>query len=779
MTDDAAGVDAALPDYEIGELLGQGQFGVVWAARHRRLRRAAAVKQLTGGAVADPRDAERFRREARLLAGLDHRHVVRVFDYREAGGRSLLIMERLTGGTLADRLHAGMDAESILVAVVAAASGLDHLHRQGVLHRDVKPANLMFDGGGVLKVTDFGTARGQDLGHGSTDLVGRVPAESAVHRAVTVEIAGLESAGLETTAAGEFVGTPGFAAPEQAAVALGLAAPPIGPAADQYALGVVLYQALTGCDPHAVDGGVVAVLARRAGQPARAVAEANPQVPPAFGPVMMRALERRPADRYPSVEDFGLALCAAAAATWGPAWAARSSVAVAEPGPLWHAVHPLVPAATKAATGATTPAPAAAPNPQTGPPPTGPPVPGTPVPGTPVPGPRVTAGPGRRRWVSRVAVGAVLTLGLAAGVVVALRSAGPADEPAAPTAAPAAESGAAAPGSTEPAVAAAPRLTLDWRFPTGGPVLATPSLAGDLVVVGSRDESVYGIEIAGGGRRWVQPAGGPVRATAALTADLAVVASDDGQVRALRLADGQEVWSVPVRSEVVAGPVVAGDTLFVAADRLYAFALDTRAERFAPAGIGGSSSSTPAVAGDRIVVGSNDGQLYGFSTTDGTEVWRVPTGGAVLAPPVVADGVAYVGSRGRVVVAVDVATGAEIWRQDVGAPVHGAAAVGRDRIVVATTAGTLLALSRGNGAVVGRWVGPGRIDAAPVLAGPDGAVVVVDSTGRVMQLDGALQRVLAQYDVGAPVLSSPRVADGALYVGDQAGVITRLRLVSG
>lgn len=740
MTADAAGVAAALPDYEIGELLGQGQFGVVWAARHRRLRRDAAVKQLTGRAVADPREAERFRREARLLAGLDHRHVVRVFDYREAGGRSLLIMERMTGGTLGDRLHAGMDAESILVAVVAAASGLQHLHRQGVLHRDVKPANLMFDGAGVLKVTDFGTARGQDLLRGETDVMGPEPVDAAVHRAPTVQLGAPEA-----TAAGEFVGTPGFAAPEQAAVALGLAAAPVGPAADQYALGVVLYQALTGCDPHAVDGGIVAVLARRATAPARPVAEANPQVPPALRPVMMRALERRPADRYPSVEDFALALCAASAATWGPSWAARSTVAVAEPGPLWHAVHPVGSAVPPAAGPGVGDAPVGAANP-------------------------ATATRRRIRRGRRVAVGSVLALAAAAAAVVVVRPAGPADEVAGST-----------PGSTgsSAAVAVAPPLTLDWRFPTGGPLLATPGVTGDLVVVGSRDESVYAIEIAGGGSRWVQPAGGPVRATAALTDDLAVVGSDDRQVHAFRLADGQEAWTVPVRAEVVAGPVVAGDTVFVVADRLYAFALDTRAERFGPAEIGGSSSSTPAVAGDRIVVGSNDGQLYGFSTVDGTQIWARPTGGAVLAPPVVADGVAYVGSRGRVVIAVDVATGHEVWRRDVGAPVHGAVAVGPDRIVVATTAGTVLGLSRATGEVTARWVGPGRVDAAPVLSGPDGSVVVVDSSGRVMQLDAALERVLARYDVGAPVLSSPRVADGAVYVADQGGAVSRLLLVTG
>ena len=203
MDPELAAVTAALPDYEVGRELGRGAFGVVWAGRHRHLGRPVAIKQLKGPGTDAAEHASRFRREARILAQLDHPHVVGVYDYREEGDLRLLVMAHLGGGTLTDRLQAGMGPEAGLVTVIAAATALHHVHQQGVLHRDVKPDNLMFDERGVLKVTDFGVARGD------------VKVATAVH----------------LTHLGQFFGTPAYVAPEQAEAAFGTTLPAIGPAA--------------------------------------------------------------------------------------------------------------------------------------------------------------------------------------------------------------------------------------------------------------------------------------------------------------------------------------------------------------------------------------------------------------------------------------------------------------------------------------------------------------------------------------------------------------------
>ena len=119
-------------------------------------------------------------------------------------------------------------------------------------------------------------------------------------------------------------------------------------------------------------------------------------------------------------------------------------------------------------------------------------------------------------------------------------------------------------------------------------------------------------------------------------------------------------------------------------------------------------------------------------------------------------------------------TGTERWRYATGAPVHGAVAVGPDRVIVATTAGTVLAIGRDDATLRARWVAATRVDAGPALAG-DGTVVIGTYGGQIVQLAPDLGRVLGQYPVGGPVLSSPRVVDDAIYLGSDDNGVYRLR----
>ncbi|HEX2064635.1 MAG TPA: serine/threonine-protein kinase [Acidimicrobiales bacterium] len=185
MNDQREVIAAALPAYEVGEQMGRGAFGRVFAGRHRQLDRPVAIKQLAMEYSADPEVRARFLAEARLLATLDHPHVVPVYDYVEQGGLCLLVMEKLSGGTVLSRAGAGgVQMETACAVALAAASGLHHAHGRGVLHRDVKPENLLFSASGVLKVTDFGIAK----------VVG--------------------GAKTSITTAGQVVGTPAYMAPE-------------------------------------------------------------------------------------------------------------------------------------------------------------------------------------------------------------------------------------------------------------------------------------------------------------------------------------------------------------------------------------------------------------------------------------------------------------------------------------------------------------------------------------------------------------------------------------
>ena len=279
-------ITAALVAYEVGEELGRGSWGVVYAGRHRRLERDVAIKLLAPAVAADEGVRARFLAEGRVLASLDHPHVVPVYDAVEHDGHCMLVMERLRGGSLADRVPLAPPA-AVAVAL-AAAAGLQHAHDRGLLHRDVKPDNLLFGGDGVLKVTDFGIAK----------VVG--------------------AAAPLLTAPGDALGTPAFMAPEQ------IRGGALTAAADTYALAATLYLTLAGSLPFDATGDVAAVLYRRAHEPARPL-EA-PQLPAAIAAIVDAALALDPAERPESVEGFGVALALAARDAWGPEWLAASGV---------------------------------------------------------------------------------------------------------------------------------------------------------------------------------------------------------------------------------------------------------------------------------------------------------------------------------------------------------------------------------------------------------------------------------------------------------------------
>ncbi len=286
-------VAQALPSYDMGEELGRGAWGVVLSAQHRALGRSVAVKQLPRAFAADPAVRGRFLTEGRLLAALDHPHIVPVFDFVEKDGLCLLVMELLPGGTVWNRFTAkGFTPPAACATVLAAASGLQAAHEKNVLHRDVKPENMMFSSEGVLKVTDFGIAK---VVGGDATLA---------------------------TRAGEVIGTPAYIAPEQARGGQ------LSPATDVYALATMLYEMLSGQLPFADETDVMALLFKHAYEDPAPLDQRAPSVPGPVVPVVMQALATVPEDRYVSAQSFALALAEACTSVWGPGWLAAEGVPV-------------------------------------------------------------------------------------------------------------------------------------------------------------------------------------------------------------------------------------------------------------------------------------------------------------------------------------------------------------------------------------------------------------------------------------------------------------------
>ncbi|NKE61617.1 serine/threonine protein kinase [Lentzea sp. PSKA42] len=282
-------VVAALPQYAVGEQIGEGGMGVVYGGVHRQLGRPVAIKRLPHAVAEDRRMSERFEHEARLLARLDHPHIVPVYDYVRQQGEHLLVMERLDGGTVWSRFSGdGLTAQQSCGIVLAALSGLHAAHEAGVLHLDVKPKNLLFTATGVVKVADFGIS--QVVSEGAT-LV---------------------------THAGAVLGTPAYIAPEQAM------GNPLSPAADVYATGTMLYELLCGDLPFERGGGPLAMIQKRVYQEPRPL----PNVPEPLAGVVMRSIARDPSARYRNAETFAIDLAGAAGHLFGPDWLVRLGIPV-------------------------------------------------------------------------------------------------------------------------------------------------------------------------------------------------------------------------------------------------------------------------------------------------------------------------------------------------------------------------------------------------------------------------------------------------------------------
>lgn len=215
---DAAPAAPPLPTvdgYEILEVLGRGGMGVVYKARQLGLNRVVALKMILAGSNASPHDLARFRAEAEAVAQLAHPNIVQIYEIGEQNGCPFLALEYIGGGSLAQHLDGTPVAPRQAVELVLAlARAVHHAHEKGIVHRDLKPANVLLVVDGTPKIADFGLAKRAD-------------------------------ANLAHTQTGTLLGSPSYMAPEQAAGATAK----IGPPTDVYALGVILYELLTGRPP--------------------------------------------------------------------------------------------------------------------------------------------------------------------------------------------------------------------------------------------------------------------------------------------------------------------------------------------------------------------------------------------------------------------------------------------------------------------------------------------------------------------------------------------------
>ncbi len=257
--------------YQIERQIGAGGMARVWLADDRLLGRKVAVKILSDRYASDPDFVERFRREASAAASLSHPNIVAVFDRGEAEGSYYIVMEYLPGPDLKEIIkdHGRLAPRHAVDAALQILAALGAAHKRDVIHRDVKPQNVIVAEDGHLKVTDFGIARAGD------------------------------DAGM--TEVGSVIGTAQYLSPEQAR------GDDVTTASDCYSVGIVLYEMLTGRVPFDGDK-PVAVAMRQVNEPPIAPRLLNPDVPPGLDAIVVKALEKRPGSRYRTAEEFSAAL---------------------------------------------------------------------------------------------------------------------------------------------------------------------------------------------------------------------------------------------------------------------------------------------------------------------------------------------------------------------------------------------------------------------------------------------------------------------------------------
>jgi eukaryotic-like serine/threonine-protein kinase len=268
--------------YQLQDLAGRGGMSSVYRARDSVLERTVAIKILHEHFSDDPEYVERFKREARALAQLNHPNIVTVIDRGEFEGRQFIVFEHVDGETLKalSEREGPLPVDQAIALVHQVARGLAFAHEHGVVHRDVKPHNVLIDEDGVAKVTDFGIARSIDPADGLTET-------------------------------GTLLGTSEYIAPEQAS------GQRVDERSDQYSLATVLYELLVGEPPYTGEN-FVAVAMKHVREPVPSVRERRPDVSPRLDAIVARAMAKRPEDRFPSTEAMMAALEAAQANSPAP-----------------------------------------------------------------------------------------------------------------------------------------------------------------------------------------------------------------------------------------------------------------------------------------------------------------------------------------------------------------------------------------------------------------------------------------------------------------------------
>jgi outer membrane protein assembly factor BamB len=776
--------------YRLLSLLGRGSFGTVYLAQSTPQQQPVALKLLQMP-LSSQEEFKSFLNEARTMR-LQHPHIVPLLDFGTSReDLPYLVMEYLPGGTLRDRYPRGtrLPLDVICHYISQLASALQYAHDHRVIHRDVKPENMLLRTDDTVLLSDFGIAR-------------------------TIEQS-TAAASMANTA-----GTPAYIAPEQSY------GKPL-PASDQYALAVVAYEWLSGNRPFT--GTPTEVVIQHRLDPPPPLHTYRQDLPAEVDQVIARALAKQPEERFATIEQFAQALNAAFQPTSRtnmplmPTAPTPTLPAQATPTP---ALPPHITMQQQAQTpsmpGRETPVPLQ-PTPALGGRAWSQPILGKgpasvplahqftpyaipssqPLPNEPMPlsfgnNPHADSiqSPGLWRPVApwQKMVLAALALVIIAGGLLAYSALK------APTATSNTGHQATTSTLTNPATANAMATTqveqkstaqaqatvqtqatsqaqiiataqaqgkpqLLWTFPTGGPIWSTPNVVNGVAYVGSNDYQLYAINTVTDQAEWSFATRGTLHYLPAVVNGVVYITSADAHLYAIDATTGQLKWAFGTKAGISAAPVVANGTVYVGSGdgHLYAIDASTGVRKWVFT-TGGPIWGSPIVANGVVYVGSIDQRLYAIDASTGVRKWAFVTASYVAVAPTIADGVVYVGSLDQKLYAINATTGLQKWAFPTGGPIWSPPTVANGIVYVGSHDYKLYAIDATTG--LQKWVFPtgGKVWSSPTVV--NGVVYVGSMDHKLYAIDATTGQQKWTFTTGNSIqYSSPMVVNGVVYIG--------------
>jgi outer membrane protein assembly factor BamB/serine/threonine protein kinase len=768
-----------LGNYRLRHLLGRGGFAEVYLGEHIHLQTLAAIKVL--GIQMGSHELADFLREAQTIAHLLHPCIVRVLDFGVEGNMPFLVMDYAPNGTLRQCYPKGtcVPILTIISHVTQVAQALQYAHNRKVIHRDVKPENMLLGINNQVLLSDFGI--------------------SIIEQNTSILITQQRLSSSPT-------GTCYYMAPEQIQGSA-------HPASDQYALGVVVYEWL--CGSRLFSGEALAVMYQHVNVPPPPLREKIPEISPAVELVVLRALAKDPQQRFATIEDFAKALEQASQARESatlPAWP-LSIQPVYDPLPVQRA--------SQAQEPATIPARSRSEQPVLNPPPVQqarqrqeaviPPA-------WPrrAPEPTGIVGPVPRRGglftgkamllvglalvfvvgsvafllsTSNKGSNAKLVVNTQATAEVHAHASATANFRATVTAATNAYNAATAGGimlgfnaqhtrvnpyeqALTPANVA--MLTQAWKDNTGGGIGSAPTVANGIVYISSSGGKMYAINAGTGEVLWNKPIGSYDFGNAPTVANGVVyMGGFDHLLYALDSETGATLWTAPTGGRIGSSPTLANGVIYIGSDdgTLYAFDAAKGKQHWSVA-TGGFIRSSPAVANGVVYVGSDDNNLYAIKADTGAILWKVPAGDKIRSSPAVANGVVYVGSDDNNLYAIKADTGAILWKVPTGDKIRSSPAIANGVVYVGSEDHKLYAFDAATGKL--RWssLSGDTIDSSPAIA--NGVLYIGSNDHKLYALNAsgcasASCSPLWTVSTGGAVSASPTVANGFVYTGSNDG----------